>query len=83
MDSTRFDISGFHTTGAFDVLGEAASTPVSYTRIVTMTTKEWTARKNLVSQEGALYIYSDYYTDEDGVAHAGLKIGDGKAYVVD
>lgn len=83
MDSTRFDISGFHTSGAFDVLGQSAATPVPYCRVVTMTTEEWAGRKNLVSQEGALYIYSDYYTDGDGKTHAGLKVGDGKAYVVD
>lgn len=46
------------------------------------TTSEWAAQTSLVSEEGIIYVYSDHQT-KDGTNIPGLKIGDGKAYVVD
>lgn len=51
-------------------------------------TKEyWNTQLGLISEEGALYIYSDYQVIEDEVGNvtnlAGIKIGDGNAYLVD
>lgn len=46
----------------------------------------WNSQPNLVAQEGAIYIYSDYYmTYEDGspVYVPALKIGDGTSYLID
>lgn len=49
------------------------------------TTENWNRQTSLVSQKGAIYIYSDYkLTDEDIPKNIpGLKVGDGLAYVVD
>ena len=51
------------------------------------TTANWNRQMSLIAEEGAIYIYSDYtsYSDEIGntVSLAGIKIGDGKAYLAD
>ena len=51
------------------------------------TTEEWNSDISLISQKGTLYIYSDYkmIEDEEGneIFLPGLKMGDGKAYLVD
>ena len=50
------------------------------------TTEEWNSKKGLITEEGTIYIYSDYSTttigDEEKVI-PGIKIGDGKAYLID
>lgn len=50
------------------------------------TTEEWNSQRDLISTEGTVYIYSDYQTITiDGVKKTvpGIKIGDGKAYLID
>ena len=46
------------------------------------TTANWAKQTSLVSERGAIYIYSDYQ-DDDGTDVPGLKLGDGLAFVVD
>ena len=47
------------------------------------TTANWNAQTTLVSDASTLYIYTDYQTDSSGNKVAGIKAGDGNAYVVD
>ena len=47
-----------------------------------MTTEQWNSTPSLISEEGAVYIYSDYFSFDDEYI-PGIKIGDGLAYVVD
>ena len=51
------------------------------------TTANWNAQRSLISEEGAIYIYSDYSSYDDGNGNitplAGIKIGDGNAYLID
>lgn len=50
------------------------------------TKAEWNAQKTLVSEAGALYIYSDYSTivvDGEIKNVPALKIGDGTSYLID
>lgn len=50
------------------------------------TVEEWNNDKNFLSQKGVLYIYTNYKViniDEDQIFLPGLKIGDGKAYLID
>lgn len=51
------------------------------------TTANWNAQSGIVSQEGALYIYSDYKVIEDEVGNRnnvpGIRIGDGASYLID
>ena len=47
------------------------------------TTAGWAAQSGLVGQANTIYIYTDYQEDEDGNPIAGLKIGDGSAYLID
>lgn len=51
------------------------------------TTANWNNMNTLISEEGAVYIYSDHesYTDdnEDLIVVPGVKIGDGTSYLID
>lgn len=51
------------------------------------TVEEWNAERDLISQENVLYIYSNYRTAQDDhgndVYLPGLKLGDGKAFLID
>lgn len=46
------------------------------------TTENWNSQSNLISKKGSFYIYTDYYK-KDNRDIPGLKIGDGKAYLID
>lgn len=47
------------------------------------TMAEWNAQGGLVSEAGKLYVYTDYRTDSAGHNLAGVKVGDGDAYLID
>lgn len=51
------------------------------------TTANWNLQSDLITERGAIYIYSDYTYIEDGAGNlipiAGLKIGDGTSYLID
>lgn len=51
------------------------------------TVEEWNSDKDLISQKGTLYIYSNYkiINDEDDneIFLPGIKLGDGKAFLID
>ena len=51
------------------------------------TTAAWDAQPTLITEEAAIYIYSDHQIYEDEAENqipiAGLKIGDGSSYLVD
>lgn len=47
------------------------------------TTANWNSQTTLVSRADTLYIYTDHQRDSFGNAVAGIKAGDGLAYVVD
>lgn len=47
------------------------------------TTAEWNAQAGLVSEADKLYVYTDYNTDGSGNNLAGIKVGDGDAYLID
>ena len=46
------------------------------------TTAYWNAQTSIISKEGHLYVYTDYET-VDGVDIPAMKVGDGKAYLID
>lgn len=50
------------------------------------TKNEWDSDINIISEKGSFYIYSDYkiiYKDDKEFLLPGLKIGDGKTYLID
>lgn len=51
------------------------------------TTAHWNQQPSLIAEEGTIYIYSDYTSYDDGAGNvtplAGIKIGDGNAYLID
>ena len=46
------------------------------------TTANWNGQATLLSRENYIYIYTDYST-VDGVTYPAMKVGDGKAYLID
>ncbi len=52
------------------------------THIYYDTTANWNAQSLMISEEGAIYIYSDYSVGSQGFI-PGVKIGDGSAYLID
>lgn len=66
--------------------GDLSITDLNLRHIYCDTSAHWAERTDLVSEEGAIYIYSDYSieeTEEGQIAVPAIKIGDGLAYVVD
>lgn len=51
--------------------------------VVMKTTAEFDSDKGRISERNIIYVYTDYKEDSEGVTHPGIKIGDGKAYIVD
>lgn len=47
------------------------------------TTADWSPATPIQSESDKLYIYTDYQTDSQGRHIAGIKVGDGNAYVID
>lgn len=47
------------------------------------TTATWNSQPSLISDRGYIYIYSDYKQNEQGQNIAGMKVGDGNAYLID
>lgn len=70
------------------LLGNVSLTQLGTRAILYDTTEGWNNQRDLVSEEGVVYIYSDAqsYTTDDGsrtVYVPGIKIGDGNAYLID
>ena len=51
--------------------------------IQSKTTEQWNADPLYISEKDILYIYSDYKQNNEGQTIPGIKIGDGKAYLID
>lgn len=51
------------------------------------TVEEWNSDKDLISQKGTLYIYTNYKIindqEDNEIFLPGIKLGDGKAYLID
>lgn len=47
------------------------------------TTANWNSQLSLISKADTIYIYTDYKTDSQGRHVAGIKVGDGLAYLID
>ena len=52
-------------------------------QILFNTTAAWDAQVQLQSQANTLYIYTDHQVDSEGNVIAGIKVGDGNAYLID
>jgi len=47
------------------------------------TTATWNSQPSLVSAQGFIYVYTDYKKNDQNQDIAGLKFGDGSAYLID
>lgn len=52
-------------------------------KFLSNTTANWEQQKSFVPSAGSIIIYNDYKTLSDGKVVAGVKIGDGDAYLID
>lgn len=52
-------------------------------RVLYASTATWNSQPQLVSERGYVYIYSDYKQNAQEQNIAGMKVGDGSAYLID
>lgn len=67
--------------------GNLTAADLGLGRVYYDTKENWDAQLSLIAEKGAIYVYSNYQTIYDEVGNpifiAGVKIGDGKAYLID
>lgn len=67
--------------------GELTAEDLGLGRVYYDTTEHWNAQRSLITERGAVYVYSDYeyIVDENDnrTPIAGVKIGDGSSYLID
>lgn len=47
------------------------------------TRANWDAYPQMIARRGYIYVYSDYMKDDQGRYLAGIKVGDGRSYLID
>lgn len=52
-------------------------------RVLYASTATWNSQPQLISARGYIYIYSDYKQNDQHQNIAGMKVGDGSAYLID
>lgn len=52
-------------------------------RVLYATTATWNSQPQLVSDRGYIYLYADYKQNSQGQNIAGMKVGDGRSYLID
>lgn len=58
----------------------------NYDQVISDTTSNWNSQRTLVSKKNIIYVYTDHLSktvDGKTVYIPGVKIGDGKAYLID
>lgn len=63
--------------------GNKTSEDYSLPKVLFNSTEYWTNHSSLVSEKNTIYVYTDYKQTQDGYYIAGVKVGDGSAYIVD
>ncbi len=90
-EEQRGKISGA-VSGRAAVLGQIANTGgilgnvgfgFACRNIISRTTEEWNAERDLIAKKNTIYVYTDYTKDELDNDVPNIKIGDGKAYLID
>ena len=67
----------------YDALIKQYIADTEITKVLYADTATWNSQAQLVSQEGYIYIYSDYKQDDEDNNIPGIKVGDGNAYLID
>ena len=67
----------------YDTLIKQYIADTEITKVLYADTATWNSQAQLVSQQGYIYIYSDYKQDSSGNDIPGIKVGDGNAYLID
>lgn len=67
----------------YDTLIKQYIADTEITKVLYADTATWNSQTQLVSQQGYIYIYSDYKQDSSGNDIPGIKVGDGNAYLID
>lgn len=52
-------------------------------KVLYASTATWNSQPQLISARGYIYIYSDYRQNQQGQNIAAMKVGDGRAYLID
>ena len=68
------------------IVGDVALLDLGLRSIFYDTTEKWNAQPGLIGEKGAIYIYSNYATENKNgeiINKANIKIGDGKTHLID
>ena len=65
------------------LIGNKSSKDLGIPVMYSDTKQGWDSQTDLISEKDAVYIYTDYDTDEHGNNIPGIKIGDGLGYLID
>lgn len=65
-----------------ELRGNKSSNDLGIPAIYYGTTEEWNSHIEIISEHGALYIYTDYKVESD-ISFPAIKIGDGTTYLID
>lgn len=76
-----FDVNGA-AVASRKIIGMVASRGGGIKEIYSDTTANWNAKFGLIGKKDCLYIYTDYII-EGGIPIPSIKVGDGKAYLID
>ena len=82
VDRIAEDISAENVQIALQQINDKIDT-TKENAIISKTTAEWDSQPTLRSQLNTIYVYTDKFELKDGTKVAGIKIGDGNAYLID
>lgn len=78
---SQLDLSPYATKEDLEKITNRLEVPIFYD-----TTEKWNAQSGLIGEKGAIYIYSNYATENKNgeiINKANIKIGDGKTRLID
>ena len=87
IDGDYRKLRNIPTINGVKIIGDLSLTDLTLRSVYYDTTENFDAQGDVISKEGALYIYSDYidYVDDDGtrITIPGIRVGDGKTPLKD
>lgn len=76
------DLQNLPALNGITIQGSRVSEDYFLPKIAFDSTENWDSSSD-ISEKNMLYVYTDYQTDGEGHDIAGIKVGDGLAYIVD
>ena len=77
------DLQNLPSLNGVVLKGNKTSEDYDLPKVIFNSTEYWNRYSSLISEKNTIYVYTDYKQTEDGYYIAGVKVGDGMAYVAD